>query len=945
MKNTFRLSLLIAILLLPLLPAAAQQFLVRGEVRDSATQVPLPLLPVQLITADSALYSLAATDTTGRFEIRTDSAGDYRLRISGLGYSMHERLVRLSASRPSLNIGLVRLQEESTLLSTATVVGKATNLAIRKDTFVYSTRTMQITPGSTMSAVISQMPGVSMDEDGNLVWQGKKVENILINGKKFFGADLKSALQNLPAEMIEKLKLYEKKSDMTERTGIDDGTRNVVMDVGIKKEYQGRWSGNADVGAGYEKKWTGRLFLSRFSDRLQVGLSGLANNLNGDMKADANGNWTNSGYRTGWTTFRNTHLRLAWNSKDDKQATGYQELEAHAGFRHDNSDYRLHTRQENILPGTYGVWWHERERSLHMDEELTGSLNYSANLSSTSFLTVSADINNTRGNTSQDIRSATFHTRPPLEQDNDPLDHVFGDALTDDYRALLTNTLHQQAHYDRHGRNYNASAHLLQKINEKDAVNLSANWSYSKKRLDDFLFYDLIYFTDGESRAPQRQFHPVDDNSHQAGFSANYQKAVAEKSWLSLGYDFGYTRTNGISEYWRLESLPGWDRLDLYPLTALPDSFRNQPQLLDPNSVYSQNTVKSHRVFASFTGNWKTWETYLYASTSYDNERLDYNRHCTLDTIAGRKSSVFSAYGRLKYKFSERTALSFNYNMGMTRPELTSLLPYRDTSNPTTTSIGNPHLKNNIYHTPSLSFNSFHEALQLSLWGNAFLNIRRNPIGRIMTYRPETGYYEYQEINLDRNYMTGGSLGGNMVLDTKKIWSVYYSLNLYHNSQQNYLNVIGEEPQLNEITAFACSNNFGLNYTKNQLKANLSGSITKERNRTRLQPESNHSPLTYSYKLAITYTTPWQMTLSTDFGQWSRRKFIDPYLNTDQFLWNASITQSLLKNKNLMVKLEAVDLLANRENTYSFHSGVAVGLREYNGFERYAVLHLIYQFK
>ena len=100
MKNTFRLSLLIAILLLPLLPAAAQQFLVRGEVRDSATQVPLPLLPVQLITADSALYSLAATDTTGRFEIRTDSAGDYRLRISGLGYSMHERLVRLSASPP-----------------------------------------------------------------------------------------------------------------------------------------------------------------------------------------------------------------------------------------------------------------------------------------------------------------------------------------------------------------------------------------------------------------------------------------------------------------------------------------------------------------------------------------------------------------------------------------------------------------------------------------------------------------------------------------------------------------------------------------------------------------------------------------------------------------------------------------------------------------------------
>ena len=111
-----------------------------------------------------------------------------------------------------------------------------------------------------------------------------------------------------------------------------------------------------------------------------------------------------------------------------------------------------------------------------------------------------------------------------------------------------------------------------------------------------------------------------------------------------------------------------------------------------------------------------------------------------------------------------------------------------------------------------------------------------------------------------------------------------------------------------------------------------------------MQRQSNESPVQYDYGVNLSYTTPWSMIISTDFTQWSRRRYLDAYLNTDQLIWNISLSQQFLKKKNLTVKVEAVDVLATRENTYSSNSPIAVSMVEMNGFERYVVAHLIYSF-
>ena len=438
MKNTcFRFAVVSILLLWSAATAVAQTFAVRGEVYDTESRTALPLFPVQLLAADSSLYAIGATDSLGRFSLAVDSAGAYKLRVTSVGFSRYEKIVSLTAAKPLANVGRVGVKITDINLGEALVTGKATNLTIQKDTFVYSSKAMQLDPGVTLSAMISQMPGVSMDEDGNLVWQGKVVESLLVDGKRFFGGDIKTALQNLPAEVIEKLKFYDKKSDMTERTGVDDGERTTVMDVVVKDEYRGHWTGNLDAGGGYQDKWTGRLFLANLSNRLQVGVAGSANNLNGNLKADANGNWTSSGYRSGWSTFYNTSVNIGWTNKDEKSATGYQELNANFSFNHTDTDLRNYTRQENILPGAASVWWYQRQRNLSVSETLTGALSYSVNLSKTTFLTLNGSINNSRSDSDTDLRSATFNANPALHfADDDALAHVFGPNLTQVFSFL-----------------------------------------------------------------------------------------------------------------------------------------------------------------------------------------------------------------------------------------------------------------------------------------------------------------------------------------------------------------------------------------------------------------------------------------------------------------------------------------------------------------------------
>lgn len=946
MKQILQLTLLVALTLgTALQPAAAQTLSVRGTALDDKTGQPLPFISAQLLTADSTLYAVSLTDGEGRFAVGTDSAAAYRLRLSGVGFDSAERRVTLTAGTPLLDVGAIRLKPNAIRLGEATATGKATNLAIRKDTFVYSAKTMLLDAGSTLSAMISQMPGVTMDDEGNLMWQGKKVESLLVNGRRFFGGDIKTALQNLPAEMVENLKLYDRKSDLAERTGIDDGERTTVIDVGIKKEYRGTWLGNLDAGAGYEDKWTGRLFVSRFSDRLQVGLSGLANNLNGDARVDQNGNWYNSGFRLGWSTLRNTALSVGWNSKDKKDAPGYQELNASVRFSHDNTDTRQDIWQENYLPGQAAVWWNSRSRSASMNEQLGADIYYKANIDTLNFLNIQAYVDKVRRRTDNHAASATLNADPALHFDGNPLDHVFGPGLPPETEALLVNTMDERSHKRTDSRYVSAKAEYSHKFRGTQHMLSISTYGYlTRGTSDEGIFYDGCYYEGGLRREPNRQFNPTRSSRSKTESYISYRHSLGHQLWWQITYNFNFQKETGHQEYYRLESLPGWTDLKLHPVSQRPERLAELSHLLDDNTRYVTQMERDHFFNTTLSGLPGRFEVNAMLPFIWVDETLWYDRPGVLSTRRSRGRLQLYPQARLKYKFNDRTSLQGSYLGSNSAPSLLSFLPVTDDDNPQSSSEGNPDLKDTWDNIYSLNFNTFFEKSQTSLYAYALGGNTRHAQTTRMEYDEATGYYHSQPVNVDGNWNVAGGSGITATLDAQKRWTLDLSASASHRVSHGYLSQGNGKAQLNAVTRRTQDARFGLAFRRDGLFAKVSAFATPEQYRASLQPESDENGVTFGYDLNLSYTAPWGLTLSSSIGMWSRRHYLTGSYNTDQCIWNANIAQTFLKDKSLTLKLEATDILGQRTSDLHSSSAYANYTAHYNSFERFVVLHVIYKF-
>ena len=166
------------------------------------------------------------------------------------------------------------------MLAEAVVTAEAPQVQVVEDTLVYTSSAYRTPEGAMLEELVKKLPGAEIDDEGNVKINGKDLSKIMVDGKEFFGGDVKTGLKNLPVDMIEKLKTYDKKSDLARITGIDDGEEETVLDLTVKKGMNQGWFGNADVAGGTEDRYMGRFMLNRFVDKTQVSVVGSANNVN-----------------------------------------------------------------------------------------------------------------------------------------------------------------------------------------------------------------------------------------------------------------------------------------------------------------------------------------------------------------------------------------------------------------------------------------------------------------------------------------------------------------------------------------------------------------------------------------------------------------------------------------------------------------------------------------
>ena len=180
------------------------------------------------------------------------------------------------------------------------VKSHAVKVKVQGDSLVYNAAAYRVPEGSTLEALVKQLPGAKVDKDGTIKINGKEISKILIDGKEFFLNDKEVAMKNIPTEMIDKLKTYERKSDRSRVTGIDDGEEETVLDLTVKKGMKNGWFGNVNLGAGTKHRYSERMNVNRFKDDFQATVIGSANNV-ADMGFGGGGGrwgWGNEGLRS-----------------------------------------------------------------------------------------------------------------------------------------------------------------------------------------------------------------------------------------------------------------------------------------------------------------------------------------------------------------------------------------------------------------------------------------------------------------------------------------------------------------------------------------------------------------------------------------------------------------------------------------------------------------------
>lgn len=234
---------------------------------------------VLLNPKDSTLEFFGITNEKGHFEVKSIRGGNYLMQVAYLGYQSFYKNLTIPYGT-SNDFGIVVLKPKPIDIKEVQVVGEYVPLTIRHDTIEFNARAFRTKSDANVEELLKKLPGIEVDRAGNIKALGKDVKKVLVDGKEFFGNDPKVATKNLPADAIDKVQLYDKRSDESEFTGIDDGTRDKTVNLVLKEDKKKGILGDVTAGAGTGNHYLGSGKAYRFSDKVQAAALGMINNVN-----------------------------------------------------------------------------------------------------------------------------------------------------------------------------------------------------------------------------------------------------------------------------------------------------------------------------------------------------------------------------------------------------------------------------------------------------------------------------------------------------------------------------------------------------------------------------------------------------------------------------------------------------------------------------------------
>lgn len=980
MQITVNRFLTLLILCMCSFVAMAQKVTVSGVVMDGSLNEPMTGASVVLLQPkDSAQSAGISTDLEGRFKLPAVKAGNYIMRISYMGFQTYYRNIVLPKNNKSINLGTITLQENSKMMKEAEVTARVAQVEMKADTFVFNADAYRMPEGSMLEELVKKLPGAEIDDDGNIKINGKSVSKIMVDGKEYFQNDTKMALKNLPSKLIKKLKSYDKKSDYSRITGIDDGEEETVLDLSVKKGMKDGWVGNFDAAYGTEDRYSGKANVNRFMDNSYLSVIGSRNNVN-----DFGGRWGGGG--SGITTSTMGGATFAWENGKPEYTAGLLKLGGNVRYSSRDSESETRTNSEMFLPTGASQFSNSKNLGTNWSQNVNANFQVEWFPDSMTNILFRPNFSHSDGNSFSNNRSVTFNKNPFEAGLTDPVEEYKKMTDTEGIRVNGNERLNSG---DNYSNNVDASLQVNRRLGVPGRnITLNVDGAYSESDNKSYSRSMVRYYqrTSDELNADyQNTMSPSKNYSVQGRFS--YTEPILKGTVLQLSYQaqYRFQDTNrDMSIYDKLEEalkdkgLTDVSAADLYYGTYNGMSFESYgidfTQLVrdTENSQYATYREFNQSVNLMFRHNSKLengQEFNFNAGVNWQPQRTDMEyekRGRYIDTT--RHIQNWAPRLNFRWKISNTSQLRVRYNGRMSQPSMTNLIEVMDNSDPLRISTGNAGLKSSWNDNFNVDYNNYITEKQMGWYAGFRGDKTRRSISNATIYDTESGVNYSRPMNIDGAWSVRTWMGFNTALDKEKHFNLNWSQSINHANNVGYIssklntgaqqflypvvdmnglfNYMSENNLLEKANTKSTDlgENLRINYRNDLLEVGVNGGMNYQHARNDMLASGNRDTWFFNYGGNVVVNMPWDMQFSSDISQQSRRGYDDASMNTNELIWNAQLSQNFLKQKNATVSVQWYDILRNRSSISRSLSATNRSDTWTNAIHSYVMVHFIYRF-
>ena len=895
---------------------------IRGAVVDSVSRKPLMEASVSLLSGkDSSLVSFGITDGDGKFEFLKVAEGQYRLLVTYVGYRGRSKRISVTKGDPIADAGTIDIVAQSQTLTEVSVQGERAPIAVKGDTLEFNAGSFKTRPNAQVEDLLKKLPGVEVDRDGNVKAQGQAITKVLVDGKPFFGSDPKMATRNLPADIIDKVQLFDQASEQSAFSGVDDGDREKTINITTKKDKRKGSFGQQTIGAGPkpgdDARYSGRVSLNRFNNGRQISVLGMANNVNqqgftaSDLGLGNNfggagqgqgggGGGSNvvrggagGGSGNGAGQVGSNAITTSWAAGINYRDGWGKKVDVVSSYNASNTNTLTNqqSHRENVIPsGTSGTT--TRSDAGFVRDQTNGSDNTNTNH---------------RVNLRLDYRLDTLTTIrviPSLSWINSNYNNQ-SQARTVTNEGVLANSSVTDYLSNGTGFTGNNSLLLFRKF-RKQGRSFSVNWTIGANNQSNEGINKSVNQFNGSSTSLTSGIITKDTITGittQTINQRNDQQTRSMTNTINVSYTEPLSLRQTLEFHYNLSDNHNTSNRAVNDFNALTNQYDQF------NSLYSNNFVND---YVTNRGG-LTWQTkrlkYTYAF-GLDAQQATLNSdNLSMERNLNRSFSNLLPNALFTYNFGKSRRLRLNYRTRVNAPSVNQLQPVANNTNPLNIQLGNAALQPEYAHTISLNYNQFDAATFRNMF--VFLNASRtdNKIVNSTSFTP-TGAQTTLPVNTNGYYTVNGSLvfGRPLKLGAQKT-NLNLSTNLTYNQGMSFINSQSNQAKNWLIGQGATISS---NFTE-KLDLNLSGNINWQSAKYSLQPQQNTTFLNQTVTLDVYYQLPLKFTFSTNV-YYNHYGGSSASYNQSYTLWNATLARQLFKQNQGELRFQAFDLLNQNQS-------------------------------